>query len=140
MLARHSHADVSKLAHRLGLQALHLSRKGQAALGRGGRRLPYPASDSRCLVEVATQEHGTLAQGVTTAVTLLEPHRDFIRELSDAGGEVQVFARWYPTGDTGETFPSALLMRLASLGVTFGFNVYGVPPAGGREEAQTATI
>jgi hypothetical protein len=31
---------------------------------------------------------------------------------------------WYPNGDTGEVFETALLLKMAELGIDFGLNVY----------------
>lgn len=60
---------------------------------------------------------------------MLEPHRAFIEEVRRTGGSVEVFARWYPNGDTGESLSADVLAKLGSLGVSLGFNVYGVDPS-----------
>lgn len=79
---------------------------------------------------MASDEDGSLAECVALVVDALEQQREFIEQLKGRGGDVEVFARWYPDGDTGESFPAGLLARLGSLGVRLGFNVYGHSPAG----------
>ncbi len=62
------------------------------------------------------------------AVDALESVKDALEEIRATGGDTQLFARWYPNGDTAEVFDPPLLSRIAALGLTFGFNVYGVDP------------
>lgn len=128
VLARHPQADVSELSARLGRVPAHASKRGAVIVTPKGTRPGGIYADSRCLVEFASNEDGTLAECLGAAADALEPHREFIAQLIRNGGEVQVFARWYPNGDTGETLPPYLLRKLGSLGVQLGFNVFGVPP------------
>lgn len=127
VLARHPEADVSELAVRLGQTPKHVSRSGMPIVTPTGVRPGGTYFESRCLVEVASNADGTMAECVFRVASLLEPHREFIDQITKGGG-VEVFVRWYPNGDTGESFPPDVLTKLGSLGVTFGFNVYGIHP------------
>jgi hypothetical protein len=135
VIARHSDADMSDLAMRLGRPPVHTSRKGEQIVTPKGRRLTGTYPDSRCLVELASNQDGTLAECVERAAELLEPHRDFFQQVRGIGGSVELFAKWYPNGDTGESFPPELLAKLGSMGLSLGFNVYGVDPSGSAESS-----
>jgi len=128
VLAQHADADVSELATLLGRTPTHASRSGMPVTTPAGARPGGLYPDSRCLVEMASNEDGTLVECLGMTVSALEPLRDYIQQLKNSGGEVVVFARWYPNGDTGEALPAELLTRLGALGVELGFNVYGVRP------------
>ena len=129
VLARHSSADMSELATRLRRDPTHLSTKGLQVVTPSGRWLPWTARDSKCLIEVASDRDGTVAEGLEVAADILTDHQDYVRQVADMGGTVEVFVRWYPNGDTGDVIDAAVLQKFGALGVKLGFNVYGVPPA-----------
>lgn len=75
-----------------------------------------------------------LASTIGLNLESLESHRSFLTGFCSTGGEVEYFIGWYTDGrNTGETFNSDLLKRLADLGIDLAFDVYGaeqpvVPP------------
>jgi hypothetical protein len=57
----------------------------------------------------------------------LESHRSFLTDFCSTGGELEYFIGWYTDGrNTGETFDSDLLRRLADLQIDLAFDVYGL--------------
>lgn len=128
VMARHPELDVSELSIKLGKPAGHTSVRGMPIVIPAGSRPGGLYPESRCLVELASSKNGTLAECISLAVDMLEPHKTFIDRVRGGGGDIVVFARWYPNGDTGETFPPEMLVKMGSLGVRLGFNVYGHHP------------
>lgn len=129
VVALHNTADLTDFAAAFGRTPRHNSKAGEPIVTPSGHRLSGTHVTSRCLIELGSQENGTLEECLTHAVELLERQRDAVGLVLEQGGSIELFARWYPSGDTGEVLPPALLVRLGSLGVSLGFNVYGVPPA-----------
>ena len=117
VLAHHPVSDVAEFADLLGLPSAHVRRRGGGKYG-----------SSRCLIELSDNTVGTIADCLRQAIVTLTPHRHYIQRLHASGGYVEVFIRWYPNGDTGESLAPDILRDLAGLGLTLGFNVYGVSP------------
>lgn len=128
ILAVHTAADLSDFAAAFGLTPKRLVKAGEPIVTPTGHRPGGTYVSSRCLIELEAQPDWTLRESLERAVDLLERQQAAVGRLLDKGGSVELFARWYPNGDTGEVLPPALLARLGSLGVSLGFNVYGVPP------------
>lgn len=125
-LAVHATADVSSFASDLGITPDHSRTAGEPIVAPRGHKPGGTYFDSRCLVTLGSHEDGTMRECFEQAAELLERHPEAVRRVIDIGGSVELFARWYPNGDTGEVLPPILLSRLGALGVSVGFNVYGV--------------
>jgi hypothetical protein len=68
-----------------------------------------------------------LASTIAANLESLESHRSFLADFSSTGGDVEYFIGWYTDGrNTGETFDSDLLRRLADLQIDLAFDVYGL--------------
>ena len=128
VLATHSAADLSGFAAAFGRTPRHLGKAGEPIVSPVGNKPGGTYATSRCLIEFSSQEDGTLRECFEQATDSLECQQEAVSHVLKMGGSVELFARWYPNGDTGEVLPPDLLARLGSLGVSLKFNVYGVPP------------
>jgi hypothetical protein len=133
VLAAHAAADLSGFALAFGGTPRHCSNAGEPIVTPTGARLAGTYATSRCLIELGSQEGGTLSECFERAADLIERQHEAVSRVLNMGGSVELFARWYPDGDTGEVLPPTLLARLGSLGVSLGFNVYGVQPTPAEE-------
>jgi hypothetical protein len=127
-LATHATADLSSFASNLGKTPDHIRIAGEPIVTPNGHAPGGTYFDSRCLVTLGSHQDGTMRECFERAADLFEGHPQAARRVIEIGGSVELFARWYPNGDTGELLPSALLSRIGALGVSVGFNVYGVQP------------
>ena len=89
LLARHSSADMSELATRLRRDPVHVSMQGHQVVMPSGRRLPRTARDSRCLIEVASDRDGTVAEGLEAATDILTDHQDYVRQVMTWEGRLK---------------------------------------------------
>jgi len=133
VLAIDAAVDLSGFAVAFGRMPSHLSKAGDTIVTPTGHRPGGRYATSRCLIKLGSHEDGTLRECFERATDLLERQREAVNAVLEMGGSVELFARWYPNGDTGEILPSALLARLGCLGVSLGLNVYGVPPTPAEE-------
>jgi hypothetical protein len=89
VLARHSSADMSELATRLRRDAAQLSTQGHQVVTPSGLRLPRTARDSGCLIEIASDRDGTVAEGLEAAADILTDHQDYIRQVNEMEGRLK---------------------------------------------------
>ena len=67
-----------------------------------------------------------LVDALEANLSSLEPHKDFLRELVETGGEIEYFIGWFTTDTSGgETLDWELLQRLADLRINLALDVYG---------------
>ncbi|WP_090646610.1 hypothetical protein [Asticcacaulis taihuensis] len=82
----HSDRDLSEVPDVLGLLAHKLWRKGDEHFNpkgewRGQRK------KSACIIQFVEDHEKYLPQGIKAAITLLQPHRQYIHQLIDQGVE-----------------------------------------------------
>lgn len=99
-----------------------------------GRPLGGVRKESYCSFRVARRDDGELARSISEIMDVLEAQRSHLEEITRTGGRLNVYALWYPCGDTGETFSADLLGRLASLNVDLGINVYDDRRSEGQDD------
>jgi len=57
---------------------------------------------------------------------MIETRRPFLIQFCSSGGTIEYFIGWFTNGlNTRETFGWELLRRLADLGISLSFDVYG---------------
>ena len=68
---------------------------------------------------------GELTSAIERATDALLPRREFVRYLRETGGRAEYFIGWFIGTSAGLELPSALLEKIASLGIDLAFDVYG---------------
>jgi hypothetical protein len=101
---------------------------GEERVTPAGTRLTGTRRDTYCNFIVGEGDDGELASCLAEAVDALMPHKGHLAELHRTGGVLSFYVFWYPNGDTGETFKTELLQKLASLNIDLGLNVYDDRP------------
>jgi len=67
----------------------------------------------------------TLADVLEEALNKVSSQGEFFRRVRSEGGKVEFFVGWFfNCGNTGEEFSSALLGRMAELGINLSLDIY----------------
>jgi hypothetical protein len=75
---------------------------------------------TRTLSEAKDADPG---EQISVALDLLNSHADFLRQIRATGGRIMFYLSWGHDGDTGAVLSSALMLRMAELGIDLGINV-----------------
>lgn len=121
---RHPTMDAERIGAALGLAQSHGWSVGDLRATPDGTVLGGIRPESYCSFVLGAGENGALARCLDTAVEMLTPRGDALREIAKTGGSTNFFVFWYPNGDTGEVFTAILLRRIADLGIDLGINVF----------------
>lgn len=116
--------DPQAVSNELQLPMTASWRTGDARVTPRGRRLGGRRTDTYCCLKIASGDDGQLAQSLVAASAKLMRHELFLHRLREAGATMYFYVFWYPNGDTGEVFPTSLLLELGRLGIDLGINVY----------------
>jgi hypothetical protein len=119
--------DPKKISAALG-QVHRFSRKaGDRRMTPSGQALEGLNDTTYWCSESIDGDGFDLASTIRSNLESLESHQSFLADFCAAGGEVEYFIGWYTDGrNTGETFDSGLLRRLADLQIGLAFDVYGL--------------
>ena len=97
---------------------------GEPRVSASGRLLGGTRTETYCWFPMGDGHDGELARCLSDALLELETRVNAVRALKATGGTIQFYVFWYPNGDTGQVFDTALLSRMAALGIDLGINVY----------------
>ena len=111
-------------------RALRLTPKKQHSLDEQRRRpdgVPLDGTyrDNYWRVDLQTTNGHDLVDFLSELAKKLAPHRDFLIELSNTGGEVCCFIGVYTPSCCAHQFHRELLSKLADLGLDLRLDIYG---------------
>jgi hypothetical protein len=76
--------------------------------------------------EAVHGEGSELCASLASHLSMIETRRPFLIQFCSSGGTIEYFIGWFTNGlNTRETFGWELLRRLADLGISLSFDVYG---------------
>ena len=98
---------------------------GQPRTTPNGDPLPGKCDRNFLLFRLLGQEDEDLVEMLERITNDLMNHEELFQRIRHSGGRSEFFIGWFSTGNTGEVFESALLGRLARLGIDFSLDIYG---------------
>lgn len=104
--------DPQAVSNELQLPMTASCRAGDARVTPRGRRLGGRRTNTYCCLKIASGDDGQLAQSLVAASAKLMRHELFLHRLRETAATMYFYVFWYPNGDTGEVFPTSLLLEL----------------------------
>jgi hypothetical protein len=117
--------DPSEICDQLSLKAEWKQKKGELRTNPKGIALGGVYDISYCSFLIQPKKNEELHEVLDRIADELLKHEPLFRQIRDGGGSIEFFIGWYSTGNTGDTFSSALLEKLGALQIDLALDVYG---------------
>lgn len=120
---KHPNAEPQKMIEGIGLPAARSWAMGEERVTPKGTSLPGTHRESYCDFHLGEGVDGQLASFLRRTLNELEHAAEFIHDLRETGGKVNLYVSWYP-GHPGEVFDIELLAAMARLGIDLGIEFF----------------
>jgi len=120
---RKGHFDPSLITLVLGIKPDHQWSSGSPRISSDGRELGvHPTSywSSR----LSDFQGLALAEAISRTITVLQPHADYLSELSRSGCWIELFVGIFLEESNGEEVEANSLKELGSLGINLSLDMY----------------
>ena len=124
ILIKHPTIDPSKITQVLGIRPNSTTMVGEPRKTPKGASLPGVYRESTWSHWFNVQRNRLFFQDVTKLVETLEPHKQFLHELADQGGTVDLIVNLPGDINIGDDFGWRDMARLVALRIDLGIEVF----------------
>jgi hypothetical protein len=118
-------ADADHLSHTLKMTPVHVHVMGQRRKTPKGRELEGFYDESYCTFSIEQRDEEQLHEALERAADDLMIHADVFDGVRNDGGRIEFFVGWFSEGNTGNTLPFPLFIKLGRMKIDLSLDVYG---------------
>jgi hypothetical protein len=108
----------------MGLVPTRIWKKGDERKTPKGTKTGGTRANSYCLIAFGEKSPKPLSEKIESALSILKPYREILRELSSSGGALSFFVGWFLDDNTGSYFDWEILNEMAELHIGLDLDIY----------------
>jgi hypothetical protein len=124
LLIKHPNIDPAKITERFGFEPKITQVAGTPRKTLKGDPLPGMYKESAWSHSFRVERNRLFFQDVVKVIDRLEPHKEFLHEIVDGGGTIELIVNLPGEINIGDCFPWRNMGRLSALRVGLGIEVF----------------